>query len=96
MSEGRTITYNPGWVGLLGVIFVLCKIFEYGPIAQWSWWLVLLPFYVGILIILGVLAIGALGAGGVFGIAALYDKWERRKRRVAYEKAQVWKQLGGK
>lgn len=96
MSKEVSVNYNPGWLGLLGVIFVLCKVFEYGPIAAWSWWLVLLPFYAGLAIILGILAIGALGAGGVFGVAALWDKWERRKLRIKREKEQVWKQLGGK
>ena len=89
MSKEVSVNYNPGWLGLLGVIFVLAKVFEYGPIAQWSWWLVLLPFYVGIIIVLGILAIGALSVGGFFGFAALAEKWERRKRRIEREKYQA-------
>lgn len=29
---------------LLGIVFVLLKYFEIGPIAAWAWWWVLLPF----------------------------------------------------
>ncbi len=28
----------------LGLVFLAMKYFEYGPVAAWSWWLVLLPF----------------------------------------------------
>jgi hypothetical protein len=96
MSKEVSVNFTPRWLGLLGVIFVLCKVFEYGPIALWSWWLVLLPFYAGIAIILGVLAFGALVTGGFFGLAALDGAWRRRKRRIANEKDEVWRKLGGK
>lgn len=29
---------------ILGVIAALLKYFEVGPFAQWSWWIVLIPF----------------------------------------------------
>ena len=32
------------WFLMLGVLGVLLKYFEVGPIAQWSWWVVLIPF----------------------------------------------------
>lgn len=95
-NEKTTVNYNPGWLGLLGVIFVLCKVFAYGPIAAWSWWLVLLPFYLGLAIVLGFLAIGALAFGGFFGLATLADKYNRRKKRIKFEKEQMWKKLSGK
>ena len=28
----------------LGVVLLLMKYFEYGPVAGWSWWIVLAPF----------------------------------------------------
>ena len=97
MSEKTEVNVGGGqWLGLLGIIFVLCKIFEFGPIAAWSWWLVLLPFYVGLAIIFGVIAFTALGAGSVLGVATLLDMWERRKRKIAHEKAQVWNALSKK
>jgi len=38
------------FAGLLGFIFVLAKAFGVEPIASWSWWLVLLPFYGGLVV----------------------------------------------
>ena len=32
------------WFLMLGVLGVLLKYFEVGPVAQWSWWIVLIPF----------------------------------------------------
>jgi small Trp-rich protein len=91
-----SVNANPGWFGLLGVIFVVAKVFEIGPVAAWSWWLVLLPFYFGIALVLGILAFGAVSAGAVLGVAHLMDMYQRRQRRIAREKAEVWRQLGGK
>ncbi len=28
----------------LGLVFLMLKYIEWGPVAMWSWWLVLLPF----------------------------------------------------
>ena len=28
----------------LGLVLLLMKYFEYGPVAGWSWWIVLAPF----------------------------------------------------
>ena len=32
------------WFLSLGVVLVLLKYLEIGPVAAWSWWIVLLPF----------------------------------------------------
>ena len=29
---------------LLGVLLVALKVTEFGPVGQWSWWVVLIPF----------------------------------------------------
>lgn len=84
-----SVNYNPGWLGLLGVIFVVAKVFEIGPVAQWSWWLVLLPFYFGLAIILGIALFAAFGVGGFYGLATLAKKWERHKCRIQREKYQA-------
>jgi small Trp-rich protein len=60
MSKQVQVSSHFSWFGLLGIIFVLCKVFEYGPIADWSWWLVLLPFYLGLAIVLTFLLIAAV------------------------------------
>lgn len=96
MSEKTTISYNPKWLGLLGVIFVVAKVFGIAPVADWSWWLVLLPFYLGLAIVVGVFLFGgALFAAG-YGLLKLLDKYQDRKRRIAREKAQVWRALENK
>lgn len=76
-----------GPLGVLGIIFVLCKIFQIGVVATWSWWLVLLPFYVGFLISFGLLAlILAVGVAvfiigiGCIGISHLWKSWKYRYR----------------
>lgn len=43
---------------ILTLIFVVCKCAEFGAIAHWSWWLVLLPSIIsiglGIAVLLGI------------------------------------------
>ena len=29
---------------IVGVLFIVMKVAEFGPVAEWSWWLVLSPF----------------------------------------------------
>ena len=74
-------TVSFSWVGLLGVIFVMCKVFEYGPIAEWSWWLVLLPFYIGIAILIGAFVITLVGFGSWFIGWFIKEMWEDRQKR---------------
>lgn len=82
MAKHKTeVNYNFGWIGLLGVVLVLAKIFGVAPVAAWSWWLVLLPFYIGLAILLAFLVIGAVSVGGAFGIAYMLDWWKNRKRK---------------
>lgn len=88
----KAAQYSSGGIGafgVLGIIFVLAKIFAIGPIAAWSWWLVLLPFYLGFAIAIGfMLLVCGVGLGViavVFGGAALIDllNMVKRKRRKA-------------
>ena len=32
------------WFLVVGILLLMMKFFEFGPVAHWSWWLVLLPF----------------------------------------------------
>ena len=77
MSNEKTVVQNNGIgaLGILGIIFVVCKIFEIGPIAAWSWWWVLCPFWIGAAIVLGLLAIAGIG----FLIALVVALWLDRK-----------------
>lgn len=96
MSEKTTVNYNPGWLGLLGVIFVVAKVFEIGPVALWSWWLVLLPFYVGLAIVVGILLFGAVAFGGAYGILHIAEKLQERQYQKKREKQQMWDKLNKK
>jgi small Trp-rich protein len=33
----------------LGLVFLLCKYLEVGPMATWSWWIILAPFALAVL-----------------------------------------------
>lgn len=99
----RTIPLAPNWLGLLGIIFVLCKIFQVGVIATWSWWIVLLPFYWFFAAIL-IFILSALGVGAFAGVAIMvltaYDHVRNKIRRYFRAKKElkmkIWKDLGGK
>jgi hypothetical protein len=96
MSNKVSVNYNPKWLGLLGVIFVVAKVFEIGPVALWSWWLVLLPFYLGLAIVLGVLLFGAVAAGGLMGTIHLIEKYQASKRRKELAKQKTWDAISKK
>jgi len=90
---------NISWFRLVGVILVFAKVFEIGTVATWSWWLVLLPFYIGFVIVLCVLSIIAavLMIGGlVFGAHTLWEMYSSYKRRKAREKQEMWNSLSKK
>lgn len=72
-GEAVTVNVTPNWLMLLGVIFVLLKVTGFSQVALWSWWLVLLPFYIGFAIFFGVAVALALFAGLVLGGAWLLD-----------------------
>jgi hypothetical protein len=46
-----------GIFGLLGIAFIVLKLME---VIAWSWWLVLLPFYGGLLVVLFFIIFAAL------------------------------------
>ena len=87
MSTAKTATVvvrrGMGPLSILGIIFVLCKIFAVAPIAAWSWWLVLLPFYFPLALILAIwliiLAVIIVGAAFI-GIAHVLESWSFRRR----------------
>lgn len=50
-----------GVLGVLGIIFIVLKVMGLGMVAAWSWWLVLLPFYLPLIICLVVILLGLVG-----------------------------------
>jgi len=47
---------------LLGIVFITLKILAIEPVASWSWWWVLCPFWIGLAIVFGFLAVALAGA----------------------------------
>jgi hypothetical protein len=54
-------------LGLLGLLFIGLKL---AGVIAWSWWLVLLPFYAGIALFLGLLILG----GGLVAVGSLFTR----------------------
>ena len=55
MSESKTVNNNSiGFFGLLTLIFITLKLTGY---IDWSWWLVLMPLFIPVIIIFTILVI---------------------------------------
>ena len=57
MKKQKEGGVNIGVVGLLGVVFVILKLLGF---INWSWWLVTLPFWGGLVLILLVFIVAYL------------------------------------
>jgi hypothetical protein len=79
------INTNPNWLSFLGVCLVLLKLFELTAVATWSWWLVLLPFYVGLAIFLGLMFGGAAICGIGYVLLAILSKAETSYNRYKWK-----------
>ena len=64
-----------GFMALLALVFITLKLC--GVIA-WSWWLVLLPLYFGIALVVGVIILFFLGVFGVAGVASIIEKLKKK------------------
>jgi hypothetical protein len=62
-----------GILGYLGLIFVTLKLVG---VITWSWWLVTLPFWGGIALVIGISIIALLFVLLVDGIQAIFTKEE--------------------
>jgi len=52
MSKESTSSGGIGFFGVLGIVFIVLKLVG---VINWSWWLVLLPLYGGLVFVLGLL-----------------------------------------
>lgn len=81
-NEGNSASAHAsfGWFGFLGVVLVVLKLNPGGyldsPVQDWSWWLVTLPFWIGLAILLFFLVV----AGVVLGGGAVLDSVSRKRR----------------
>lgn len=67
MSSESKSSSGVSVLGLLGVVFVTLKLLGITEVATWSWWLVLMPFWISIAIALAVVALAGL-AGLIAGL----------------------------
>ena len=84
------VSRGMGPLSWLGILFVVLKLFEVTAVATWSWWLVLLPFYLPFAIVLGMwgflfaVLLACVVAFGIFaGGMYCWEAWKYRKRRAA-------------
>lgn len=54
MSDNETRYVGLSWSGLLGVAFIVLKLTH---VINWSWWFVLMPFYVPLVLALVIFAV---------------------------------------
>lgn len=64
MNEYNTKIVAPSTCSIIGIIFIVCKIFG---VINWSWWLVLLPFWGPLAAVVLILVIAIICAG-IWGI----------------------------
>lgn len=67
-KESNVQSSGIGFFGLLGIIFITLKLLGITVVSTWSWWVVLLPIYGGIALVLGIFLFTVMIAGiiGVF------------------------------
>lgn len=67
-----------GFLGLLALVFITLKLC--GVIA-WSWWLVLLPLYFGVAVILFFFLVAVLGWLGLASVVRVTDMMSSSKKK---------------
>jgi hypothetical protein len=102
-NKNVSVNTNPGWLGAVGVILVCAKIGLFHSVApgadqvmEWSWWLVLLPFYGGLAILIALLALTGSGFGVVMLVAKMRNAYVSYKHRKEIERRKIWKALSDK
>ena len=58
MSNSTSTSSGPGCLTLLLVAFVVMKLAKIGTVAEWSWWWVLAPAWIGAILFVLVLVAG--------------------------------------
>lgn len=83
-NSTATANVRMGWFGFLGVVFVLLKLNPGGyvdsDVENWPWWLVTMPFWLGIAVILLFIILGLLGVGVAAGLDSIDSRKHRRAR----------------
>lgn len=75
--ERQSIRFGPGLFGCLGILFLTLKLCG---VIDWAWWLVLLPFYGPITLVIAFLFLCITASGIMLTLAALLDLWDAQKK----------------
>lgn len=70
MAKETSVTVGPGFLGCLGLLFIALKLTGY---INWSWWLVLLPLYGPLVLVLTVIAVILMFAAFMTILAAIFE-----------------------
>lgn len=70
MSKNNVVNISFPIFGLVGLCLIIAKLGGIDPVASWSWWLVTLPFWFGIVAVVAIIVIYLLIAA-VFFIGAM-------------------------
>ena len=73
-SQTTTVSGGIGFTGLLTIVFIVLRLIPYGDghIINWSWWWVLSPLWINVLIVITVVLIATI----VTVIGSLGDRYE--------------------
>lgn len=63
MSKNSSSSGGVGFVGLLIIVFVVLKLvrFQGNPVSYWSWWWVLAPIWITVLLVIASFTLFGLG-----------------------------------
>lgn len=63
-NKSKSAAGGMGCLETVGVVFIVLKLLEVEPVARWSWWMVLCPFWIPVVLVVFLAAVaGLLGAG---------------------------------
>lgn len=73
MKPSVDVNINPGFLGILGLIFITLKLTDY---IDWSWWWVLAPIWIPLAIVATVFVI--MGIAVLLGIKFEISKYKKK------------------
>jgi hypothetical protein len=76
MSDSNSSAKTGGisFTGALALVFIVMKLMGWGAVATWSWWWVLSPLWLPIVIVLGFMAIVFLFVALAAGISVIFGR----------------------
>ena len=74
MAENKTSKAGLGCMSVIGIVFVVLKLTGTGPVAGWSWWWVLSPFWLQFALGFSIIVLAAAGLAFVGAVKGLGRK----------------------